>query len=130
MAADDRAAGNRDVGNGARTSFALTGRSVSLDPRTHAVRRDIADIRLAEYVFAPHYAVPMIRGVARAALLRSERDMTSDTMVELRDGDTFEVLEIAGLSAWGVARPSGLVGYVEADALAAPSNATRAGDAA
>jgi hypothetical protein len=101
----------------ARTSFSLTGRSVSLDPRTHAVRRDIADIRLAEYVFAPHYAVPMIRAVARAALLRSERDETSNTMADLHPGDSFEVLEIAGVSAWGVARPSGLVGYVEAAAL-------------
>ena len=111
-------------------SFALTGRSVSLDPRTHAVRRDIADIRLAEYVFAPHYAVPMLRGVARAALLRSGRDMASDTMVELSAGDNFEVLEIAGLSAWGVARPSGLVGYVEADALASSSAGTSPGTAA
>ncbi|KQN02854.1 hypothetical protein ASE82_09750 [Sphingomonas sp. Leaf230] len=95
----------------------MTGRSVHLDPRTHAVRRDIADIRLAEYVFAPHYAVPMIRPVARTALLRSGRDEASDTMVDLKPGDSFEVLEIAGVSAWGVARPSGLVGYVEATAL-------------
>ena len=38
-------------------------------------------------------------------------------MVDLKPGDSFEVLEIAGVSAWGVARPSGLVGYVAADAL-------------
>jgi hypothetical protein len=106
----------------ARTSFSLTGRSVDLDPRTHAVRRDIADIRLAEYVFAPHYAVPMIRAVARTALLRSGRDEASDTMVDLKPGDSFEVLEIAGVSAWGVARPSGLVGYVETAALDLPAD--------
>ncbi|WP_240663510.1 hypothetical protein [Sphingomonas sp. UV9] len=59
----------------------------------------------------------MIRPVARTALLRSGRDEASDTMVDLKPGDSFEVLEIAGVSAWGVARPSGLVGYVATDAL-------------
>lgn len=100
-----------------RPSFALTGRSVALDPRTHAVRRDIADIRLAEYVFAPHYAVPMIRTVTRPFPLRSGRDAASEPMTELKAGDVLEILEIAGASAWGVAQPSGLVGYVDVDAL-------------
>jgi hypothetical protein len=50
-------------------------------------------------------------------LLRSGRDEASDTMVTLSPGDSFEVLEIAGVSAWGVARPSGLVGYVPTEAL-------------
>jgi hypothetical protein len=86
----------RDSADSRRQSFALTGRSVDLDLRTHAVRRDIADIRLAEHVFAPHYAVPMIRLVARTATLR------------------------AGSSAWGVAQPHGLVGYVEIEALDLP----------
>ena len=72
-----------------------------------------ADIRLAELVFAPHYAVPMPRTVARPVTLRSARDGDSAPMATLNSGDTLEVLEIAGKSAWGVARPSGLVGYVE-----------------
>ncbi len=100
-----------------RPSFALTGRSVALDPRTHAVRKDIADIRLAEYVFAPHYAVPMIRTVNRPLPLRSGRDGASEAMIELKMGDVLEILEIAGTSAWGVAQPYGLVGYVDVDAL-------------
>ena len=100
-----------------RQSFALTGRSVALDPLTHAVRRDIADIRLAEHVFAPHYAVPMMRSVARSAPLRAGRDGASDTVVTLAPGDSMEILEIAVTSAWGLAQPHGLVGYVDADAL-------------
>ncbi|HXH16278.1 MAG TPA: hypothetical protein VNJ10_09120 [Sphingomonas sp.] len=38
-------------------------------------------------------------------------------MTELKAGDVLEILEIAGASAWGVAQPSGLVGYVDVDAL-------------
>lgn len=88
-----------------------------LDPRTNAVRRDIADIRLAEYVFAPHYAVPMLRGVAQATALRAGRDQDTEVMADLTAGETFEVLEIAGSSAWGVAVGHGLVGYVDKAAL-------------
>jgi hypothetical protein len=119
----DTVSPRRDAVDSPRQSFALTGRSVELDPRTHAVRRDIADIRLAELVFAPHYAVPMPRTVARPVTLRSARDGDSAPMATLDSGDTLEVLEIAGKSAWGVARPSGLVGYVDLDAIdqAAPA---------
>ncbi len=112
----------RDSADSRRQSFALTGRSVDLDLRTHAVRRDIADIRLAEHVFAPHYAVPMVRLVARTATLRAGRDTASEPVTALAVGDTIEVLEIAGSSAWGVAQPHGLVGYVEIDALDLPDS--------
>ena len=44
----------------------------------------------------------------------------SDPVTALAVGDTIEVLEIAGSSAWGVAQPHGLVGYVEIDALDLP----------
>lgn len=39
-------------------------------------------------------------------------------MVDLAPGEAFEVLEIAGGQAWGVAADRALVGYVDADALA------------
>ena len=104
----------------ARSSFALTGRSVTLDPRTHAVRADIADIRLAEQVFAPHYAVPMETIVARPSPLRLERDGGSEVVATLQSGDVFEVLEIAGVSAWGMAVAAGLVGYIDRSVLDLP----------
>lgn len=88
-----------------------------LDPRTHAVRPDLADVRLAEYVFAPHYAAPLTRRVARPAALRLARDPTSETMATLAPGDTFEVLELAGDLAWGIAPAARLVGYLPAAAL-------------
>lgn len=91
---------------------------MELDPRTHAVRPDLADIRLAEYVFAPHYAAPLTRTLALEATLRAERALASQTLVILAPGDTFEVLEFAGDSAWGMAPAAGLVGYLPANALA------------
>ena len=92
----------------------LAGRSVTLDGRTHAVRRDLADIRLAEQVFAPHYAVPMPRLVAAETPLVGEDSMT---MATLAVGDVFEVLEFAGDRAWGIATGPQLVGYVTIAAL-------------
>ncbi|MGH6613130.1 SH3 domain-containing protein [Sphingomonas sp.] len=102
----------------ARRSFALTGPSVTLDPRTNAVRRDIADIRLAEHVFAPHYAAPLPMVVATQTILRSERPLDSASIAILMPEDLFEVLEYAGDDAWGIAPAHGQVGYIAAAALA------------
>ncbi len=88
-----------------------------LDPRTHAVRPDLADVRLAEYVFAPHYAAPITRRVAQSAALRIARDPASETLATLAPGDLFEVLELAGALAWGIAPDAKLVGYLPADRL-------------
>ncbi|PAX09790.1 hypothetical protein CKY28_02025 [Sphingomonas lenta] len=95
----------------------MTGRSVKLHPRTHAVRSDLADVRLADQVFAPHYAAPLPRRVSRPVPLLAGRD--GEPVAELAPGELFEVLEIAGDRAWGVAADRGLVGYVDAGALTA-----------
>jgi hypothetical protein len=101
-----------------RRSFALSGRSVALDPRTHAVRGDLADVRLADRVFAPHYAAPMIVKLAAAVPLRAEADAQSDVIAHLPASEVFEVFELAGKSAWGIACSIGLVGYIDASAIA------------
>jgi hypothetical protein len=98
--------------------FALTGRSVALDPRTHAVRGDLADLRLADRVFAPHYAAPMAVEILSDVPLRSAASPAADVIAALAAGDTFEVLELAGVNAWGVAPAHGLVGYIAASAIA------------
>jgi hypothetical protein len=82
------------------------------------VRPDLADIRLADRVFAPHYAAPMPRTLATDAALRAAPDSNSETLATLAAGDVFEVLELAGGNAWGVAPGQKLVGYIPADALA------------
>lgn len=83
-----------------------------LDPATHAVRGDLADVRLAEQVFAPHYAAPMPATVVAATTLFADRALT-DRRGALKPGDVFEVLELAGGHAWGLAPGHALVGYVD-----------------
>jgi hypothetical protein len=92
-----------------------------LDPRTNAVRRDLADIRLADRVFAPHYASCVQRVVVAACALREGPDQESSIVTDLAKGDVFEVLEFVRGRAWGVAPAAGLVGYLEADALSWPA---------
>jgi hypothetical protein len=83
------------------------------------VRPDLADVRLADRVFAPHYAAPMPRRIATATELRTARDPGSPVLATLAAGDVFEVLDLIGEAAWGVAPASALVGYIPAAHLAA-----------
>lgn len=82
------------------------------------MRPDLADVRLADRVFAPHYAAPMPRTLGTAIMLRTAPAADSETLTELSAGEVFEVLELAGNNAWGVAPAKGLVGYIDAAALA------------
>lgn len=102
-----------------RKRFSLTGVSIAIDPRVDAVRPDLADVRLADRVFAPHYAAPMARTLATATSLRSKPATDSDVLAALDAGSAFEVLEFAGTYAWGVAPAAGFVGYIDANTLAA-----------
>ncbi|MFD1844817.1 SH3 domain-containing protein [Sphingomonas qilianensis] len=90
---------------------------MTLDPRTHAVRGDLADLRLADRVFAPHYAAPMAVILTQDASLREAAAADAAEIAQLMAGDTFEVLELAGMNAWGLAPAQGLVGYILADAI-------------
>jgi hypothetical protein len=90
---------------------------VRIDPRTDAARRDLADVRLADRVFAPHYAAPVEYRVVARAVLREGREAEAETLAELAPGEIFEVLELSAGSAWGRAPALNLVGYVAADHL-------------
>lgn len=92
-----------------------------LDPLHNAVRRDLADIRLADKVFAPHYAASVPRVVVTVTPLRQAADLHSGVLAELAIGDVFEVLEFVKGRAWGRSPGHDLVGYVDADALSWPS---------
>lgn len=85
------------------------------------MRRDLADIRLADRVFAPHYASCVHRVVISATGLRESADAESAVLAELETGDAFEVLEFVKGRAWGRAPAAGLVGYVDADTLSWPA---------
>lgn len=108
--------------------FRLTGPSLALDPRLAAVRRDLADIRLADRVFAPHYALAQACGVIAAAPLCADTREGTMPISEVLPGERFDVLEHGRERAWGIAA-DGTVGYVSFDALgpvAAPTHAVAA----
>src|SRR3546814_13681223 len=86
-----------------RKTFALVGPRVALDPRTHAARRDLADIRLAEYVFAPHYVEPLARIVLRDGELRDSPAADAAIVAHLKAGEAFALLDTGGGKIGGAA---------------------------
>lgn len=101
-----------------RKRFALTGRSHSVDPRVEAARGDLADVRLADRVFAPHYAAAVQRSATRRAPILAAHG--GAPISEILPGETFDVLELSHGYAWGVAGVDGTVGFVEMNALGMP----------
>jgi cell wall-associated NlpC family hydrolase len=108
--------------NGARKTYALTGRSQSLDPRIHAFRGDLADVSLANRLFAAHFAAPKTMA-CRASSASIHATPGGDQSSELLLGEGFAVLDIAGVWAWGWSIHDHYVGYVRADTLGASSPA-------
>lgn len=105
--------------------FRLTGRSLPLDPRFHAWRRDLADVALAGQIIASHYARPLVRGCgSRPTFVMPAPNEDGAPVSELLPGEEFAVLEYSGGWAWGFCRPDHLVGYVEAIELIDPTEAT------
>ncbi len=108
------------VGAG-RDRFGLSGTSQSYDPRTVAIRPDLADIAVAGQHFAPHYAAPMMSScVLPSAILRSAPLLDADQTSELLFGEAFALLDLTGGWAWGYCLADHYVGYLAADALGAP----------
>lgn len=100
-----------------RKQFRLTGPSPPLDPQRLAVRRDLADVALADRVFAQHYAAPVTLAVMTATLVRKAPENDSPRVASLAAGDGFAVLEIGEDWSWGRCCDGGCVGYVETAAL-------------
>ena len=99
-----------------RERLRLSGRSVKLDPATHAVRGDIADIELAHQVFAPHYARALPHRAIVATPVLIEANDNATTVANLALEDRFDVLDISGGFAWGKTA-TGIPGYVPMAAL-------------
>lgn len=92
-----------------------------VDPRIDAVRADLADVRLADRVFAPHYAAAVLRTASRSVPITAADGTALSCLLA---GEPFELLEIAGGRGWGVSPVDGTVGYVADDALTVAVSAT------
>ena len=98
-----------------RRRFSLSGPSRPLDLTHNAARRDLADIRLAGRWFAPHYAVAQSWICQDGTSLLATRG--GEIVGELKAGDRFAVLEVAGDWAWGYSEADRLVGYARVPAI-------------
>lgn len=100
-----------------RKRFALTGRSHAFDPRVDAARGDLADIRLADRLFAPHYAAAVSRTAIARAPIRAALAKGALPLSEILPGEDFDILELSHGQAWGVSVVDGAVGFVDIAAL-------------
>ena len=93
--------------------YTLNDHSLVGDKRTTPIRGDLADISLAGKLFAPHYAVPMLRtGIAPVTEIYAEAHATSMPVSALMHGEEFAVLDVAGYWAWGYCLHDNYLGYV------------------
>lgn len=127
--ADQPGAGRVRVGRpvadaSGRSRFGLTGVSRAYDPMTVAIRPDLADIAEAGRHFAPHYAAPMMRSLARAEPLRATADGDAEVVADMLPGEGFALLDVTGGVAWGYRLTDHKVGYCAAEALGSPIAAT------
>ena len=85
---------------------------------TLPLRGDLAHIGLAGRHFVPSYAVPQPRSVLPGgAPLLLAPDAAGEELCTLMEGDSFEVLEVGQVWAWGCMSLDGPVGYVRLDRL-------------
>ena len=92
---------------------------VTLDPRLHAWRADLADSRLRDRVAAPRYADGReARTVVGRAPLRRLPQPQAETVSFSHYGEALSVFEEAGGYAWCQSRFDGYVGYVAAEHIA------------
>jgi hypothetical protein len=99
-----------------REQFRLTGHSAELDTSTNAVRGDLADVELADRVFAPHYARAVAWTAVKDTPIRVKASSDAAVIGKLMLGDVFNVLDFSAGWAWG--RTAFAVGYVPEDMIA------------
>jgi hypothetical protein len=107
--------------NPAQGQYALSGPARVRDPRVTPIRGDLADIALAGKLFAPHYAVPLEKAVARPYTpVRKTASEDAEQISELLHGERFMVLDIVAGWAWGYCAHDRYNGHVRLDALGEP----------
>jgi hypothetical protein len=80
----------------------------------------VADVALADRVFAPHYAKPLLHGCLGAAVaMRAAPSHEATAVSELLRGEGFAVVDSSGDWAWGYSVHDGYVGYVPVDSVGA-----------
>lgn len=102
-----------------------------IDPGPRLARPDLAELRLEGLVRADRYAQTSARhGADPASPIWSGANADARRIDELLAGEVFDVLDETGGRAWGRARRSGVVGWIDLGALrpgaSAPTHRVRA----
>lgn len=82
------------------------------------MRPDLADVALADRVFAPHYAAPFAVQVRLAIPMHRKPNPEAETVARLQPGQTVDLFDVS--AGWSWIRAEGRVGYVPAEALDLP----------
>jgi hypothetical protein len=80
------------------------------------VRDDLADVELADRVFAPHYAKAMGYRATAAASVHVKPNSEADTIDSLEVGTAVDLFDLS--AGWGWVRTAAGIGYVRADCIA------------
>jgi hypothetical protein len=91
------------------------GHSALINPAIHAVRGDLADVELAERVFAPHYAKAMPSKVVTATTVHEKPNQDAAQVDKLLPGAAVDLFDLS--AGWGWIRTEKAVGYVRADCI-------------
>jgi hypothetical protein len=86
-----------------------------LDPAIYAVRDDLADVDLADRVFAPHYAQALAYRVTALATAFAKPDSETARITSLKIGDVIDVFDLS--AGWAWVRTTKGIGYVRADCI-------------
>ncbi|MET0362427.1 MAG: NlpC/P60 family protein, partial [Sphingobium sp.] len=101
-----------------RIRIHLDGPSRSFDPRTTAIRVDLADVATSDRHFSPHYAAAVpYRCTATSVIVRGKPSVEESAVTQLLHGEPFHVLDVRAGWAWGYCGHDHYVGYVALDAL-------------
>jgi hypothetical protein len=98
-----------------RKRFVLTGHSAALDPAVFAVRDDLADVELADRVFAPHYAAAMAYRVIAPTTAYMNPNSQGAAVMTLSIGDALDAYDLS--AGWAWVRTAKGIGYVSASSI-------------
>jgi hypothetical protein len=87
-----------------------------LDPAIHAVRDDLADVELADRVFAPHYAKALACRVTVETTVHVKPNVKSDKVDDLSVGVVVDLFDLS--AGWGWISTAKGMGYVPAGCIA------------
>lgn len=100
-----------------RKQFRLTGPSIPLEPGRYAVRRDLAEIAVADRIFAQHFVEPMAVTLKSSTDVLTRPGLGNEVIATLAADEVFLVVDLGHQWAWGRGERLGTVGYVAASVL-------------